>query len=326
MKIGILLYPYCSLWSATGSFELFNRANKAYKYYNGENANNKKFEVSFVADEKNSIKTSYPFPIKAEYGFDNHPTYDLVLIPGFETEPDIVLKESHQSAEWVFKMQQKGAVVASICTGALLMLKSGLVANRTATTHWVAKAFFEHHFPEVNLDVSKTVIDYGDIMMSGSATSFQNLIIRIIERYMGREVAVGVSKIYLIDMNKDRPDSYMDLVLSKKHNDDEIIEAQDYIKENYNQKLSLEEIADNISMSKRTFIRRFKKATSETPLNYIHKVKVEKAKQILENERRTFEEISFLMGYEDVHAFRKIFVKQTGISPMRYKARYQLVN
>lgn len=118
----------------------------------------------------------------------------------------------------------------------------------------------------------------------------------------------------------------MDLVLSKKHNDDEIIEAQDYIKANCNQKLSLEEIAENISMSKRTFIRRFKKATDETPLNYIHKVKVEKAKQILESERRTFEEISFMLGYEDVNAFRKIFVKLTGISPMRYRARYQVVS
>lgn len=325
MKVGILLYPNCSLWSATGSYELLCRANKAWQFFHGNNSRCKKFEVDFVAPNKDEIKTSFPFPIQAKYSINKHPGFDLIIIPGFESEPDKVLKESGLTANWIAEQNRAGVKIASICTGSVLMAKSGLLENKTATTHWVLKDFFQANFPEISLDLSKIVIDYGNLMMSGSATSFQNLILIIIEQFMGRTVAVGVSKMYLIDINKDRPDSYMDLVLGKKHNDEEIYNAQNFIKRNFNVKISLDDIAQKVQMTKRTFIRRFKKATNDTPLNYIHKVKVEKAKQMLENERKTFEEIAFQLAYEDVNAFRKIFVRQTGISPMKYRARYQVI-
>jgi transcriptional regulator GlxA family with amidase domain len=321
MKVGILLYKHCSLWSAVGPMELFNRANKAQEYYYGTSKKSK-FSVDFIAGDTTEVETSFPYPVNVKYSIANHNKLDLILIPGFEAEPHEVVSNSKEIADWLKDQYLQGTMLASICTGSVLLALTGLIDHKTATTHWLLKDFFESCFPQIRLDLSKVVIDYKDILMSGSATSFQNLIVYIIEKHMGRNVATGVSKVYLIDINKDRPDSYMNLIPQKRHNDTQIKKAQRYIEENCCAKMSIDELCKQVSLSKRTFLRRFRNATNDTPLNYIHKVKIEKAKELLENERITFEEIAYSLGYEDVNAFRKIFVRQTGISPKKYKARF----
>lgn len=323
MKIGIVIYPGCSMWSAMGAMELLERANKIQAYFTKKLK--PRFKIDFVASEKQAVATTFPFPVQVQNTIYRSHKFDWLIIPGFDANPDQIMLLSDKLAQWINDQYQGGTKLASICTGGFILAKAGLLNGKIATTHWLAKDYFQSAFPDVKLCIDKILIDHGNILMSGGATSFQNLIIYLIEKHMGHGVAVGVSKVYLIDMYKDTQESYMTLFNPKNHGDKEICKAQSYIESNFQNKISLDEVSGVSKLSKRTFIRRFKNATKQTPLNYIQKVKVEKAKQMLESERKTFEEIAFDLAYEDVNAFRKIFVKFTGISPRKYKERFQLI-
>lgn len=325
MRVGILLYPKCSLWSASSSLEMLRRANIIQNHFHGTKSGKESFHVEYISALKESSGSILGIFGPVSDTIFKHKEYDLVIVPGFDSDTEYILKNSVEIVKWLAKLHDKGVVIAGFCTGCSILAKSGILKQRTATTHWLFKDLFEAKFPDTPLDISKTIIDYGDVIMSGSATSYQNLLLMLIEKVMGRTIAVYVSKAYLIDMNRARPDSYMDLMYEKQHHDREISKAQSFIKAHFDKMLSLDEIATNVAMNKRTFVRRFKNATNDTPLNYIHKLKVEKAKYILENDNKTFEEISFMLGYEDVSAFRKVFVKHTGVAPMDYRMRYQVV-
>ena len=323
MKVGILIYRHCSLWSATGPMEILQRANKTKEYYRKDYKNNTTFDVEFICSEEKGIDTSFPFSVTVKNTIFNHGSFDMILIPGFNSNPEQVIRHTKEASGWLREQYLNGTMLASICTGSVLLAASGILNGKTATTHWMLKEYFEARFPEVRLDVGKVLIDKDNLLICGSATSFHNLMVYIIEKFMGRTIAVAVSKIYVLDTNKYYLNSYANLLPLKRHSDEDILKAQKFIEENHCKKISLEQIASYLSLSKRTFLRRFKNATNETPLSYIHKVKIEKAKEMLEMDRTTFEEISFSLGYEDVNAFRKIFVRLTGISPTKYKAKFQ---
>lgn len=324
MRVGIVLYPNCSLWSAIGPCEMLRRANKMQTDIMGFSSAVKQFQVSFVAANRqycDSILQAIPIEQAVVEGLK----FDLVIVPGFESKPDFVWEHSANVISWLQKQYNAGTQIASLCTGSMMLARAGFLLNRVATTHWMLKEWFQAKFPDVSLDLSQVIIDHGDVLMSGSATSFQNLILMLVERFMGRTIAVALSKVYLIEIQKDPPSSFMNLLFTADHNDEPIRQAQNYIREHSCEMLSVEDLARMVALNRRTFLRRFKKATNDTPLQYLHKCKVERAKCILENQSKTFEEIAFMLGYEDVCAFRKVFVKHTGIASMRYRSRYQRI-
>lgn len=323
MKVAILVYNNCSLWAATGTMEILLRANKVKEFFSRKKTA-QFFEIEFVSASKNPIKTHYKIPISYNSTIFDDRQYDLVIIQGTDVNPILAIEENRSAVEWIKKQFTHGSKIASICTGSFLLAASGILENKTATTHWYMANLFNKTFPDINLCSEKIIVDNGDIFMSGGATSFQNLMIYLIDKFMGHQIALGVSRLYLIDIHKDNQNSYSILNLQKNHNDQSILEAQKYIESNFEKKLSLAEIAEKVSMSKRNFIRRFKSVTGDTPLQYIQKVKVEQAKRILEAEKKSFEEIVYEVGYEDINAFRKLFIRVTGITPSSYKKKYNL--
>ena len=326
MKIGILIYPNCSLWSATAPYEILNRANTAQKYFYGTKADRVTFDVEYISMEDDQTFFAPTFDNRIKFCKDlTDNAYDMILVPGFASNPERVIETTKATVTWIRELHAQGVCIVSFCSGSLLLALAGIIQNRLATTHWMLQPFFEQKFPDIPLDFSKLMINHGDIMMSGSATSYQVLVLNLIEEVMGRTVAVGVSKVYLIDLQKDSPESYRSLNFNRNHNDPLIKKVQEYMDKNSSEMISLDDISLAVSINKRTLIRRFKNALDDTPLNYLQKLKVEKAKYMLENIDATFEEIAFRLGYEDVSSFRKIFIKHTGILPMKYKARYQII-
>lgn len=324
MTVAILVYNNCSLWAATGTMEILLRANKALEFYSRKKSQHF-FTIEFVSGSKKFIETHYKTPINYNSTIFENKNYELIIIPGTDINPLLAVEENMPAIEWIKKQYSQGSKIASICTGSFLLAASGIVDNKIATTHWYMANLFKKNFPKVILKSEKIIVDNDDIFMSGGATSFQNLMIYLIEKFMGHQVAVGVSKLYLIDIHKDNQNSYSILSLQKNHKDKAILEAQNYIENNFEKKFTLLEIAEKVCMSKRTFIRRFKSASGDTPFQYIQKVKVEKAKRNLESGKKTFEEITFDIGYEDVNAFRNVFIKYAGISPGAYKKKYNII-
>lgn len=320
MKVAILVYNYCSLWAAAGCMEILLRANKAQDYYNRNPR--KYFEIEFVSSTKEQAVTHYNIPIQNHSTIYNQKRYDIVIVPGTDTNPLSILEENKDAITWIKNQNENEALVVSNCTGSFLLAASGILDNKTATTHWFMADLFKKRFPEIKLCTEKIIIDNKNSITSGGATSFENLMVYIIEKFLGHEIALGVSKLYLIDLNKDNQLSYSILNIQKNHGDQQILKAQDFIEQNSKNKLSLSQISEKICMSTRSFIRRFKAATGDTPFQYIQKVKVENAKRQLESGDKTFEEIAFIVGYDDANAFRKIFIRYTGITPSLYKKKY----
>jgi transcriptional regulator GlxA family with amidase domain len=225
---------------------------------------------------------------------------------------------------WLRRMHERGADLASMCTGAFVLAETGLLDGRAATTHWIAHDLFRARYPLVTLRPERIIVDEGRLITSGGATSFLNLVMYLAEKFLGAATAQAASKMFLIDLNKGAQTAYAIFSTQKTHGDAAVLRAQAMIEEGAGGSLSVAGLASSVAVSPRQFIRRFKAATGNTPVEYIQRVRVEAAKKHLETSSLGWGEIVQRVGYEDLASFRRVFVKYVGISPTEYRKRYQL--
>ena len=224
--------------------------------------------------------------------------------------------------EWISNQYKNGAEVASICTGAFLLASSGLLDGKTCSTHWAAAENFRIMFPEVNLQTDHLITDENGIYTNGGAYSFLNLVIYLIEKYYDRRTAIFCSKVFQIEMDRNSQSEFAIFTGQKRHEDEVVKKAQAYIEGNLQEKISMEHLSSIFSVGRRNFDRRFIKATGNTPVEYLQRAKIESAKKALETTRKTINEVMYEVGYSDVKAFREVFKKITGMSPLEYKGKY----
>ena len=206
--------------------------------------------------------------------------------------------------------------------GCLLVAAAGIIDGKRITTHWMGADNLREMFPEVIVEDDKIILDEGGIYSCGGAFTFTTLIMYLVEKFCGHETAVYASKILLIDLYKDPQSSYNIFRLQKQHNDKEVKTVQDIFEKSFSASHSLNDLAEKVAMSRRTFIRRFKKATGNTPVEYLQRVRVEAAKKELETSPEPIESIPSKVGYEDYGSFLNVFKKYAGVSPSAYRKRY----
>jgi transcriptional regulator GlxA family with amidase domain len=319
MKQVIIVVPngYAHLSSIMGSLEILSRANEYWQKI----GNSSLIEIhvaGFVTELKLDLGffSVYPEDIK------DIKKADLVIIPSVGQYYDTIMKDNRELIHWITRQYKNSAEIASICTGAFLLAATGLLDGKTCSTHWVAANDFRRLFPRVNLQTDKLItVDQG-IYTNGGAYSFLNLILFLIERYFDRETAVVCSKMYQIDMDRTSQSPFHIFGAQKDHGDELIEKAQTYIEDNLSEKISFEDLALKLAISRRNFDRRFIKATGNTPVEYWQRAKVEVAKNALEKGRKTVLEVMYEVGYSDDKAFREVFKKITGLSPLDYRAKY----
>lgn len=247
---------------------------------------------------------------------------DLIIIPALDGDLVKTLGNNRDFIPWIVQQHKAGAEVASLCVGAFLLASTGLVTGKSCATHWMAAKDFKRMFPDVNLVEDKIITDENGIYSSGGAFSYLNLVLYLIEKYAGRDVAVFMSKAFQIDIDRRSQSPFVIFHGQKDHEDETIKKAQDFIENNYQDKLCIEDLASMSFVGRRNFERRFKKATSNTVMEYIQRVKIEAAKKNLESSRENVNEVMYKVGYSDTKAFRSTFKKITGISPLEYRNKY----
>jgi len=247
---------------------------------------------------------------------------DAVLVPSIEPDLADRLAQNREVVAWVRRMHDSGADVASACTGAFLLAEAGLLDGRAATTHWAFQDLLRQRYPRVRVRPEAIVVDQGRVCTAGGSTSFLNLALYLIERWLGADVARLASKVFLVDMNKSPQTAYAILAGQKTHADVEILRAQDLIEADLAAGSSVGELSAKIAMSRRTFVRRFTRATGRSPRDYLQRVRIEAAKRALEGTRRSVGSIAAGIGYRDPVAFRKVFERLTGLTPADYRRRY----
>ncbi|TRZ41271.1 GlxA family transcriptional regulator [Robertkochia solimangrovi] len=281
------------------------------------------FKLQLVATNEKARLSNGIFSIIPDTDIKSVDRTDLIIIPAIHGDYSKVIENNREFVPWILQQHNLGAEVASLCIGAFLLAETGLLDGMDCATHWLAAEDFRSMFPKINLVSDRIITDENGIYTSGGAYSSLNLILYLIEKFAGRELAVLSSKIFQIDINRNSQSPFIIFHGQKSHNDVEIIKIQEYIESNYQDKLNVDDLCDRISLSRRTFERRFKKATSNTTIAYIQMVKVEAAKKQLEIGHKNVNEVMYDVGYSDAKAFRDVFRKITGMTPVDYQNHYK---
>jgi transcriptional regulator GlxA family with amidase domain len=307
-----------NLSSITGAYELFNKANEFWI----ESGKEKLFTIQLAGISDEVHFNGGLFTIKPHIQLSAITKTDLILLPSLNHNYGKSLKENELLLDWMTKRYRNGSEIASICTGTFLLASSGLLDGKVCSTHWQGAEDFRAMFPKVILQTDKLITDENGIYTNGGAYSFLNLMIYLIEKYYDRSTAIYCSKVFQIEIDRNRQSEFAIFTGQKQHDDDIIQKAQAYIENNLPEKITTEDLSAMFNIGRRNFDRRFIKATGNTPVEYSQRVKIEKAKKAFETTRRSVNEVMYDVGYSDVKAFREVFRKYTGISPMEYKGKY----
>jgi len=307
-----------NLSSIVGTYKIFKKANE----YRTQLGKKEIFKIELAGLSKTVIFHDGLFTVRPHTLISAIKRTDLIIIPAISKDFSKCLSENIPLVQWIHDQYDKGAEIASICTGVFLLASTGLLKERTCSTHWYAEEAFKKMFPDVNLQPGKVITDEKGIYTNGGAFSFLNLLIYLVEKYYDRETAIYCSKIFQIDIDRNSQDAFTIFSTQKNHQDELIRKAQELIERNRDQNFSFGEIADRLAISRRNFDRRFSNATGFTPVEYRQRVKVEIAKKAFESSRKQIHEVMYDVGYSDSRAFREVFRRITGLTPLEYRNKY----
>jgi transcriptional regulator GlxA family with amidase domain len=301
-----------------GAFIGFNRANEVLQKMGKPPL----FKVQLVGITREPQVYDKLFTVTPDYSISEVQKTDLIVIPAVNGKMDEVIEVNKEFFPWIVAQHQKGTEVASLCVGTFLLAATGLLEGKKCSTHWMGVDDFRKMFPDIDLVSDKIITDEEGVYSSGGANSFWNLILYLIEKYAGRDVAIICAKIYEIEFDRASQSPFIIFSSQKDHEDDGVKKAQVFIENNFYKKITVEQLAAMSAMGRRTFERRFKKATSNTVIEYMQRVKIEAAKKSLESSKKNVNEVMYDVGYSDTKAFRTTFKKITGLSPLDYRNKY----
>ena len=247
---------------------------------------------------------------------------DLVIIPALFGDMKSAIESNKKLLPWINEQYNKGAEVASLCVGAFLLASTGLLNGKKCSTHWGFQNEFREMFPEVEVMDGSIVTEEKRLYSSGGAMSYWNLLLYLVEKYTDRQIAILASKYFAIDIDRESQSAFAMFKGQKSHTDEAIKRSQEFIEENIHEKIKIDELAKKVSLGRRSFERRFKLATNNAVLEYINRLKIETAKRSFESSRKNINEVMYDVGYTDTKAFRSIFKKITGLTPMEYRNKY----
>ena len=304
-----------------GSYGLLRMANAHYKRLKGLSEDY--FDIDLVGLSHEPVSIRGLFHVTPTKSIDEVEKTDLIIVSAISGDLEKEIENNRPFIAWIKEHRiENDAEIASLCKGALLLAETGLLNGKSCATHWTAHEIFRRRYPQVHLIPEKIISEDRGIYSSGGAYSFLNFMIYLIEKYCGRETAIWCSKVAEIEFDRIGQSHFMIFSGQKEHADEPILKAQDFIEKNYDKKLNIDELANKFAISSRSFLRRFKKATANTPLEYVQRVRIEAAKKRLESSTDTISEVMFDMGYVDSKAFRNLFKKYTGLSPIEYRKKY----
>lgn len=280
------------------------------------------FDVQLVGLTKEVRLNDGLFTIHPDKLLDEVQQTDLIFIPALSGDMKTALELNQAIVPWVQQQYRDGAEVASLCIGAFLLASTGLLHGKQCSTHWLFANEFRQMFPDVELMDGSIITESEGIYSSGGASSYWNLLLYLVEKYTNRETAVLASKFFAIDIDRTNQSAFMMFQGQKDHQDLEIRQAQDFIEQHFQEKISVENLADLVAVGRRSFERRFKAATNNTVVEYVQRVKIEAAKRKLESSRMNVNEVMMDVGYTDTKAFRDVFKKITGLTPVEYRNKF----
>ncbi|MCG8635124.1 MAG: helix-turn-helix domain-containing protein [Desulfobacterales bacterium] len=304
----------------TGPLDLFHLSGRLWNGIFGLDET-PLFEVEIANSDLAPVKCTGSLSILPHKKLTEIHRTDLILIPSV-LDIDQTLSRHPDAVPWLLAHYKNGAQIAAMCTGTFVLAETGLLDHKTATTHWGVVDGFRRRYPRINLVPERLITDEGDLYCCGASNACFDLSLYLIQKLAGREAALQIAKVFICDMDRTHQSEWAVFRFQKSHKDDLVLAAQVKMEKSYGSIDSIEELARSIGMGKRTLERRFKAATGDTPLSYLHRLRVEAAKRMMETENLTFDQITCRVGYESPGYFRRIFTRICHISPGAYRRKW----
>ncbi len=283
------------------------------------------FQVELVGHKKNVRLMNDLVTVHPDKTIDQVTKTDLIFIPAISGNVQEAIDSNSEYYPWIIEQYRKGSEVASLCIGAFLLAATGLLNGKKCSTHWLSANEFREMFPEVELVDGSILSEEKGIYSSGGANSYWTLLLYLLEKYTSRETAILASKFFAVDIDRDSQSKFMVFQGQRKHTDLAVHKAQDFIEKNIREKITIDDLANEVALGRRSFERRFKTATNNSVLEYIQRTKIEAAKRDLETSLKNVNEVMCDVGYTDTKAFRDVFKKVTGLTPVEYRNKYAKV-
>jgi len=280
------------------------------------------FDVELVGAKKEVILNNGLYVVSTSRQLKEIKKTDLVIIPALFGDMATAIEMNKALLPWIEEQYDNGAEVASLCVGAFLLAATGLLNGKKCSTHWGFINEFREMYPEVEVVDGSIVTEEKRLYSSGGANSYWNLLLYLVEKYTNRETAILASKYFAIDIDRDSQAAFAMFKGQKNHNDVDIKKVQEYIEKNIVEKMTVDELAAIAATGRRSFERRFRVATNNSVLEYIQRIKIEAAKRHFESSRKNINEVMYNVGYTDAKAFRDLFKKITGLTPIEYRNKY----
>ena len=308
----------------TGLFDVIGKADRAFGALQGRLGLDTMFDVSLASLDGQPVRHGERVTVAVDLAAAEVRNVDLVVVPGLDDDLEPSLALNAAWAPWLARWHRAGAVVASSCSGAFLVAEAGLLDGRSATTHWLYGAALQRRYPAVDVTTARLLIDHGDVITSGGATTFLDLALYLVERFAGRERANAAARILLIDGARSSQLPYVSFGgVLHDHDDEAVRRVQHLIDSDLGGELRVDTLAREVGLSSRTLGRRFMNSVGQTPQAYIQERRVDTARRMLETSDTPIDNIRRRVGYADATAFRRAFRQHAGLSPTDYRRRYR---
>jgi transcriptional regulator GlxA family with amidase domain len=266
--------------------------------------------------------------IRPDGKLDDYPEPDLIIVPDLYLLSHAPLPNNYAAlAEWIVGAYGSGAMLSSVCSGSVLIAASGLLDGESATTHWGYCDWLKQAYPQVKVHNERILVSAGEghrIITAGGASSWTDLLLYLIGRFVSPEEARRIAKLYLLQWHTDGQLPYASLALGQRHEDRVIADAQVWAADNYDNPNPVSAMVARSGLTERSFLRRFRRATGQSPLEYVQTLRIEESKQMLETSDMPLDDIAAGVGYNEPSSFRHLFRKLVGVSPSAYRKRSAL--
>jgi len=279
-------------------------------------------QTSIVGLKKGPLRCYNGLTIECQKSLEEVKKTDLILVPSIEFIDRPFLKKYPELRDWLTDHYKKGAVIASVCAGSFLLAETGLLDGKIATTHWAFADDMQEQFPDIEVHSDKIVTEQDNIICAGGATSWQDLVSHLIEKYSSINTAKFIDQFFLLNSHQVGQQPYKLLSSMTPHEDKVIKESQELIEKSLIEEELLVKVTHASGLPERTFKRRFKVATKQTPIEYIQNVRIDTAKNLLLISSSTVQEIAEQVGLVDGSYFRRLFKRKTGLSAQDFRRSF----
>ena len=326
--IALLAAPNVSGGVLYGLFDVLASVGAVYPDMTLGVAGDEALEVRIVSLDGQPFRCLGGISVEPHASLTGLPSPDAIVVCDFYSSVAHAPRGTYADyAGWLRKAHGSGALVTSVCAGALVLAEAGLLDGREATTHWAYSELFAEDYPQVKLRRERTLClssEVDRIVTAGGAMSWQDLALYLVARFCGTRQALETAKIYLMAGHADGQLPFAVIGRRVNASDEAIARCQEWIAFNYSSSNPVQRMVAHSGLNARTFARRFLAATGKKPLDYVHALRIEEAKQILETDTIPVNDVSAAVGYEDPAPFRRLFLKLVGITPAAYRRKFAL--